>query len=158
VREGVAALRGQLRTRLVVAALGPKMCQLAGEVADGVLFNWLTPEYARRAADWVREGARAAGRPAPKLYAYVRVALGAAAHDRLQDEGGRYAGVPAYAAHFERMGIKPVETAIAAQDAQGIAAALRAWEGAIDHVVLRAITAKDTVEENLALVRAAKAA
>jgi alkanesulfonate monooxygenase SsuD/methylene tetrahydromethanopterin reductase-like flavin-dependent oxidoreductase (luciferase family) len=158
VREGVAALRSQLHTRLVVAALGPRMCQLAGEVADGVLFNWLTPEYARRAADWVREGARAAGRPVPTLYAYVRVALGAEAHDRLQDEGKRYAGVPAYAAHFERMGIKPVETAIAAQNAQGIATALRAWEGAIDHVVLRAITAKDTVEENLALVRAAKAA
>jgi alkanesulfonate monooxygenase SsuD/methylene tetrahydromethanopterin reductase-like flavin-dependent oxidoreductase (luciferase family) len=158
VREGVAALRSQLRTRLVVAALGPKMCHLAGEVADGVLFNWLTPEYARRSAEWVRAGATAAARPAPKLYAYVRVALGSAAHDRLNEEGGRYAGIPAYAAHFERMGVKPVETAIAAQNAQGIAAALRAWDGAIDHVVLRAITAKDTVEENLALVRAAKAA
>jgi alkanesulfonate monooxygenase SsuD/methylene tetrahydromethanopterin reductase-like flavin-dependent oxidoreductase (luciferase family) len=158
VREGVAALRGQLRTRLVVAALGPQMCRLAGEVADGVLFNWLTPEYARRAAEWVRAGATAAGRPAPTLYAYVRVALGSAAHERLNEEGGRYAGIPAYAAHFERMGIKPVETAIAAQDARGVATALRAWEGAIDHVVLRAITAKDTVEENLALVRAAQAA
>jgi hypothetical protein len=56
------------------------------------------------------------------------------------------------------MGIKPVETAIAAQNAPGLAAGLRAWEGAIDHVVLRAITARDTVEENLVLVRAAKAA
>jgi alkanesulfonate monooxygenase SsuD/methylene tetrahydromethanopterin reductase-like flavin-dependent oxidoreductase (luciferase family) len=158
VREGVAALRGQVRTRLVVAALGPKMCRLAGEVADGVLFNWLTPEYARRAGEWVREGAKAAGRPGPRLYAYVRVALGSAAHDRLNDEADRYAGIPAYAAHFERMGIKPVETAIAAQNPQGIAAGLRAWDGAIDHVVLRAITARDTVEENLALVRAARAA
>jgi hypothetical protein len=33
--------------------------------------------------------------------------------------------------------------------------ALEAWKGAVDEVVLRAITAKDTVEENLALVRAA---
>src|SRR5512134_3858460 len=32
VRDGVAALRAELSTRLVVAALGPKMCQLAGEV------------------------------------------------------------------------------------------------------------------------------
>lgn len=158
VREGVAALRGRLRTRLVVAALGPQMCRLAGEIADGVLFNWLTPEYARRAADWVRAGAAAAGRSAPTLYAYVRVALGSEAHDRLNEEGGRYAGIPAYAAHFERMGMKPVETAIAAQNPQGIATALRGWDGAIDHVVLRAITAKDTLEENLALVRAARAA
>src|SRR5687767_15510607 len=31
VREGVKALRAQLSTRLIVAALGPKMCGLAGE-------------------------------------------------------------------------------------------------------------------------------
>ena len=94
VRDGIAVLRGQFQTRLVVAALGPKMCRLAGEVADGVLFNWLTPEYARRAGEWVREGAKAAGRATPKLYGYVRVAMGPAAHDRLQQEGGRYAGIP----------------------------------------------------------------
>ena len=68
VRDGVAALKRDLNTRVVVAALGPKMCHLAGEVADGVLFNWLTPEYARRSADLVREGAAAAARPVPKLY------------------------------------------------------------------------------------------
>src|SRR5262249_4122784 len=34
VREGVAELRRTLETRVVVAALGPKMCRLAGEVAD----------------------------------------------------------------------------------------------------------------------------
>ena len=43
VRAGVAELRAQLQTRVIVAALGPQMCRLAGEVADGVLFNWLTP-------------------------------------------------------------------------------------------------------------------
>src|SRR5256886_10650637 len=48
VREGVAALRSKLAARLVVAALGPQMCRVAGEVADAVLFNWLTPEHARR--------------------------------------------------------------------------------------------------------------
>ena len=47
VRGGIAELRAQLRARLIVAALGPQMCRLAGEVADGVLFNWLTPESAR---------------------------------------------------------------------------------------------------------------
>ena len=155
VREGVAALRGQLQTRLVVAALGPQMCRLAGEVADGVLFNWLTPEYARRSADLVRAGAAAAQRPIPRLYAYVRVALGSAAVERLADEGGRYDGIPAYHAHFVRMGVKPVDTAIAATSADGIKRALAAWDGAVDEVVLRAITAKDTVEDHLTLVRAA---
>jgi alkanesulfonate monooxygenase SsuD/methylene tetrahydromethanopterin reductase-like flavin-dependent oxidoreductase (luciferase family) len=155
VRDGIAALRGQLATRLVVAALGPKMCRLAGEVADGVLFNWLTPEHARVSAGWVREGAAAAGRTPPRLCAYVRLALGAAACAKLGDEGARYAAIPAYAAHFERMGVKPVDTAIAAQTPQEIAPALARWRGAVDDVVLRAITAADTADEHLELVRAA---
>ncbi len=159
VREGVAALRSHLGgVRVIVAALGPKMCRLAGEVADGVLFNWLTPEYARASADLVRAGAAAAKRQPPALYAYVRVAIGPEAHDRLLSEANRYAGVPAYAAHFERMGIKPVETAIAAPSADAVAPALRKWDGVVDEVVIRAITGKDTVEEHLALVRAAKPA
>jgi alkanesulfonate monooxygenase SsuD/methylene tetrahydromethanopterin reductase-like flavin-dependent oxidoreductase (luciferase family) len=158
VRDGVAALRAALATRLVVAALGPRMCRLAGEIADGVLFNWLTPEHARRSADWVREGAAAAGRPAPALYGYVRIALGAAAIDKLADEGARYAAIPAYASHFERMGVKPVETCIAAPTPEAIAPALARWKGALDEVVLRAITAGDSLDEHLALVRAARPA
>jgi len=156
VREGVAALRGELQTRIVVAALGPKMCRLAGEVADGVLLNWVTPEYARRSADLVREGAAAARRPAPKIFAYVRLAIGAAAHERLRGEAGRYAAIPAYGANFERMGVKPETTAIAAHAAEEIAPALAKWRGVVDEVVLRAITAADTVDDHLALVRAAR--
>jgi alkanesulfonate monooxygenase SsuD/methylene tetrahydromethanopterin reductase-like flavin-dependent oxidoreductase (luciferase family) len=155
VRDGVATLRAKLTTRIIVAALGPKMCHLAGEVADGVLFNWLTPEYARRSAELVRAGADSAKRPMPRLYAYVRLALGPAAAERLADEGGRYDSIPAYHAHFVRMGVKPVDTAIAATSADGIKRALAAWDGAVDEVVLRAITAKDTVEDHLTLVRAA---
>lgn len=158
VRDGVAALRAQLKTRLVVAALGPKMCRLAGEIADGVLFNWLTPEHARRSAAWVREGATAVGRKPPTLFAYVRLALGGKACEKLADEGGRYASIPAYGAHFDRMGVKPVETGIAAQKASEIPTALGKWQGVVDEVVLRAITGEDTVEENLALLRAARPA
>ena len=156
VRDGVAALHAQLKTRVIVAALGPKMCRLAGEIADGVLFNWITPEHARLSAGWVREGAAAAKRPAPTLYAYVRLALGPKGGDKLGEEGNRYASIPAYAAHFERMGVKPVDTAIAAQKPADVAPALAKWKGAVDEVVLRAITGDDTVEENLALIRAAK--
>jgi alkanesulfonate monooxygenase SsuD/methylene tetrahydromethanopterin reductase-like flavin-dependent oxidoreductase (luciferase family) len=158
VRAGVATLKENVSTRIIVAALGPQMCRLAGEVADGVLFNWLTPEHARRSADLVRAGAASAKRPVPTLYAYVRVAIGPAACEKLGEEGARYAAIPAYGANFERMGMKPVETAIAAQTADAVPRALAAWRGAVDEVVLRAITAKDTVEENLALVRASKPA
>ena len=156
VRAGTADLRARLPARLVVAALGPRMCHLAGEVADGVLFNWLTPEHARRSAEWVRAGAAAASRQPPKLFAYVRAALGEAAHGRLRQEGERYAAIPAYAAHFERMGVDPVETAIAASSPEALASQLDPWRGVVDEVILRAIAVPDTVEENVALIRAAK--
>ena len=47
VRAGIRALKDALDIDIIIAALGPKMCRLAGEEADGVLLNWLTPEYAR---------------------------------------------------------------------------------------------------------------
>jgi hypothetical protein len=52
--------------------------------------------------------------------------------------------------------VKPVETAIAVPEPGSVPAALARWRGAVDEVVLRAITAVDTVEENLILLRAAK--
>ena len=106
----------------------------------------------------MRDGAKAAGRKPPTLFAYVRLALGAKACDKLAEEGGRYAAIPAYGAHFERMGVKPVDTCIGAQKADEIPKALAKWQGVVDEVVLRAITGDDTVEENLALIRAAKPA
>src|SRR4029450_107312 len=131
VRAGVATLKENVSTRIIVAALGPQMCRLAGEVADGVLFNWLTPEYARESAGRVREGAAAAKRPGPWVWAHVRVALGASA--RLQDEGNRYAAISAYGANFARMGLKPVETAIDAESPEAVKPGLDTWQGPRGH-------------------------
>jgi len=156
VREGVAKLRSHLAAPLFVAALGPRMCHIAGEVADGVLFNWLTPDHARRSAEWVNAGAAAAGRQPPVLFTYVRIALGAAARERLLTEGARYAAIPAYADHFARMKAEPVETAIAARNPDAVRPALLRWQGAVEEIVLRAVTAGDTVEEYTALIQAAK--
>ena len=156
VRDGVAALKSQLKTRVIVAALGPKMCRLAGEIADGVLFNWLTPEHAKASAALVRESAQAAKRPVPRLFAYVRLAMGPGAAERVAKEGARYDSVPAYHANFERMGVKPDATAIVADTPAQVAAALARWDGAVDEVVLRALPADEGVDSTLALLRAAK--
>jgi alkanesulfonate monooxygenase SsuD/methylene tetrahydromethanopterin reductase-like flavin-dependent oxidoreductase (luciferase family) len=156
VREGVAAIRKELRTKLVVAALGPKMCRLAGEVADGVLFNWLTPEHAKASAALVRDGAASAGRPVPRIFAYVRLAMGPGAAERTAKEGGRYAAIPAYKANFDRMGVKPETTAVVSDSAADVARALARWDGVVDEVVLRALPADEGKESTLALVRAAK--
>jgi alkanesulfonate monooxygenase SsuD/methylene tetrahydromethanopterin reductase-like flavin-dependent oxidoreductase (luciferase family) len=155
VRDGVRELRSRINATIFVAALGPKMCRLAGEVADGVLFNWLTPEYARMSADWVREAAAAAGRPAPALYSYQRVALGPAARERLDQEGARYAAIAQYADHFARMGKTPVEASVASDTAAGIQAGLAQWDGILDEIVVRGIVAAETVDAYLDLLPAA---
>jgi len=93
VRDGVAALRKELRTKLVVAALGPRMCRLAGEIADGVLFNWLTPEHAKASAALVREGAKAPAARRRGCSATCGSPWVRARRPR-RKEGGRYAAIP----------------------------------------------------------------
>jgi hypothetical protein len=94
----------------------------------------------------------------PTLYSYVRVALGAASRPRLQDEAERYGKIPAYADNFARMGVKPIDTTIFAETPAALRAAIARWDGVVDELVLRAITPADTIDETLALVRAAKPA
>jgi len=45
-----------------LGALGPRMLELAGRIADGVILNLMTPAQAGQAAGAVRAAARAAGR------------------------------------------------------------------------------------------------
>jgi len=48
--------------RIYLAALGPKMCELAGEVADGVLLNWIPSSAVPASLRHVEAGAKRAGR------------------------------------------------------------------------------------------------
>ncbi|MCC6315540.1 MAG: LLM class flavin-dependent oxidoreductase, partial [Thermomicrobiales bacterium] len=85
VRAGVTTLRELTPARIAVGALGPRMCRLAGETADAVLLNWLTPAYVPESAALTLAGAEAAGRPRPRIDGYVRVALDEAL-PRLREE------------------------------------------------------------------------
>jgi alkanesulfonate monooxygenase SsuD/methylene tetrahydromethanopterin reductase-like flavin-dependent oxidoreductase (luciferase family) len=60
-----------------LAALGPQMLHMAGEVADGVLLNWASPEHIARSRQIVADGAAKAGRdPASApLTMYIRVCV-----------------------------------------------------------------------------------
>jgi probable F420-dependent oxidoreductase len=51
---------------IFLAIQGSKMCRLAGEIADGLITNYITPEALPRMLDHVAQGARAAGREAPR--------------------------------------------------------------------------------------------
>ncbi|WP_052667497.1 LLM class flavin-dependent oxidoreductase [Nitriliruptor alkaliphilus] len=96
-------------TTRLLAAMGPRMLELAGTDADGVLLNWSSAEEVARAGQRVRSAAADAGRdPAGvEVATYVRVAV-ADDHDTaltaLAGEIATYAALPAYAAHFERQG------------------------------------------------------
>jgi alkanesulfonate monooxygenase SsuD/methylene tetrahydromethanopterin reductase-like flavin-dependent oxidoreductase (luciferase family) len=156
VSLGVEELRNLVQTSIVIAALGPRMCRLSGEVADGVLLNWLTPEWARRSVAWIEEAAAAFNRPVPRIMAYVRVALGPAGTARLRDEASRYEGFPAYAAHFKRMGVDAAGTAVFSDRPDALQNGLAAWNGIVDEVVVRVVPAQDTVEDVLEVVEAVR--
>jgi alkanesulfonate monooxygenase SsuD/methylene tetrahydromethanopterin reductase-like flavin-dependent oxidoreductase (luciferase family) len=60
-----------------LAALGPQMLRLAGEVADGALLNWATPERIAVSRERIDEGSARAGRAAGSvpMTMYIRVCI-----------------------------------------------------------------------------------
>lgn len=159
IREGVAALRGLLpQVRLAVAAMGPGMCRLAGELAaDAVLLNWMVPERIGWARRLVAEGATAAGRDPGQIEVagYVRVAMGSDARERLAREARGYARMAHYGRHFQAMGAPPEEIGVAAGSAGGIRNGLAPYRSALDTAVVRALPAMDAVESYLEIAEAA---
>jgi len=125
--------------RVVVGALGPRMRRLGAEQAGGVLLSWLDPRTAARQA--VTAHAAAAG---AHVALYVRTAVDAAADARLREETDRYAGFPAYAANFARLGLAPHATVI--DSTLDLGATVAAYRSAVDEVVLRAITATEDAD------------
>lgn len=96
------------RPKLVLGALNQRMLRLAGELADGVLLNYLPASAVPWCVEQVRAG-EAAGQRAPgscRVYAYVHV--GVCDPDIARPIGRKdifsYAVVDAYARAFERAG------------------------------------------------------
>ncbi len=127
---------------IYVAALGPQMCRLAGEVADGVLLNWATPEYVSEAVAEVRAGAAHAGRDpaAVEVACYIRAAVGeepAAVARSVALETARYVALDSYRQMFDRSGFVRETAAVLAALPQGIeAAAAQVSDRMLDAVAL----------------------
>ena len=60
---------GERKPKIVMAALNPQMLKLAGEVADGVLLNYLPSSHVQPSIDQVRKGGPA------KIFAYVHASV-----------------------------------------------------------------------------------
>lgn len=105
-------------TPVYLGALGPRMLELGGELADGICLNWCSTEQVARAREIVDAGSARAGRPpgSVPLVEYIRVSVDddvAAARRALARATLGYALGPrgaardrrfAYRPHFERTG------------------------------------------------------
>lgn len=138
---------------VLIGALGPAMCELAGREADGVILNWLTPAAAPGLAARIHVGAKGVGRSGAEVVAYVRTACHPAAGKRLQREAASYESYPAYSRHFARMGVRAIETTVNG-NSETISARFKAFSPAVDEVVARAIARDDSLAGYLAVVSA----
>lgn len=91
---------GERRPKLVVGALNEKMLALAGELADGVLLNYLPASHVPWSVEQVRKGGDA------EIYAYVHAGICAREEgiELARRDLFSYAVVDAYAKSFERAG------------------------------------------------------
>jgi probable F420-dependent oxidoreductase len=117
--------------RVILAALGPEMLELAGEIADGVLLNWIPPQTIAASVAHLEVGAKRAGR---RLHgfetgAFIRVCVTddpAGARQHLARDIMGYITVDVYASFFRAAGFTPeVEAASAAWTAGDRAGAVR---------------------------------
>ena len=107
------------RTPVYLGALGPRMLELSGELADGASLNWCTPDQVAWSRERIDAGAARAGRQPSeiKMAEYIRICVDDdvdAARIALAKATAGYAlggSVPTererqfgYRAHFERMG------------------------------------------------------
>jgi alkanesulfonate monooxygenase SsuD/methylene tetrahydromethanopterin reductase-like flavin-dependent oxidoreductase (luciferase family) len=142
LRRAVEELRALLPevTRIVVAAMRPRLCRLGGAVADGVLMNWMPPLQAARAREWVREGAAERKRPTPASASYVRVALGRGARGRLVKEERFYRTInEGHRRHFAAMDVPVGSVGIAASQRSDLLEALTPYHSALDLPIVRVL-------------------
>jgi alkanesulfonate monooxygenase SsuD/methylene tetrahydromethanopterin reductase-like flavin-dependent oxidoreductase (luciferase family) len=155
MREALPDVRDALPgVRLVLAAMGPKMAAFGGAAWDGVFTNWMTPEYASGAREWVEGGASDAGRETPPIFGYVRTALGTDAEARLAKDESFYRDLhQGYRSHFDRLGAPEGTVGVAAENAGVLQQQLSRYR-ALDTVVVRGL-ASATLEDMGALAEAA---
>ncbi|HEV7958851.1 MAG TPA: TIGR03564 family F420-dependent LLM class oxidoreductase [Acidimicrobiales bacterium] len=93
---------------LLVAALGSRMLQIAGTLADGTLL-WMTGRQtiASHVTPTIREAASAANRGEPRIVCSLPIAVTndvQGAKERINNEYALYATLPSYAAMLEKEG------------------------------------------------------
>ena len=108
-RAGLGDAAPARKVPIYIAALGPRMLELAGAIADGVMLSWTAASYLEQAIQLVRDGASKAGRDPSEveISGYLRVVVTddlEAGRATLQREIARYAGGGHYQSYFRNTG------------------------------------------------------
>ncbi len=144
---------------VLVAALGPKMLAIAGRLADGTA-TWMTgiKTLASHIVPSIREAAKAADRPEPRVIAALPIAI---THDsaRAREVAGKlfqlYGSLPSYRAMLDREGAQgPGDVALVGGETQ-LRAELRrlAESGATDFAASPFAADEGAVDRTLAFLR-----
>lgn len=158
MRRAVAELRELLPegTRIVVAAMRPRLCRVGGAIADGVLLNWMLPAQAAMARRWVREGADEVNRTPPLVASYVRVALGPGSLQRLRAEESHYRGInEAHRRHFEAMDVPLGSVGVVASRRSQVLEGLAPYDSAVDLPIVRLLAEQSATSLRSAAIAAA---
>ena len=120
----MGAATPKTKVPIYIAALGPQMLEMVGELADGVLMNWTAVDYLGEAIGHIKRGAEKAGRDPNEIdiAGYVRVAVGdnlAESRVSLRRQVARYASNPFYRNFFAQTGFDKEMSAAAAALADG---------------------------------------
>ena len=123
---------GVARVPLLLAALGPIMLRLAGTLADGTI-TWMTGPKTLEShiVPGIREAAKDAGRPEPRIVAGLPIAITNdpdGAHQMASKVFQMYGSLPSYRAMLDREGVEgPGDVAIVG-DTKTVEAALKRLE------------------------------
>lgn len=119
---------------MVVAAMGPKMCALVGEIADGVFLQYGSPESLRTACAFVKEGIARRESPVERYRFSVAAMMSvgrdrATAIDQIRSTVGRLITEPGAEAFLAASGLDPavaerVRTGFKNGGSRGMAAAV----------------------------------
>ncbi|NDL57072.1 TIGR03564 family F420-dependent LLM class oxidoreductase [Phytoactinopolyspora sp. XMNu-373] len=128
---GQLELAGAEPPPVVVAAMGPKLLQLTGELADGVITTWVTPDTViEQVVPALRRAAEGAGRAVPEIIAQMPVAVTDdpdGTRELLNARLGMTRDLPSYRAAFEREGVSGPGDLVIAGDELVVAKAIRRY-------------------------------
>jgi F420-dependent oxidoreductase-like protein len=132
--NGAIDVAGGTGAGLVVAALGPRMLELAGSRTDGTV-TWMTgpATIESHIAPSIRAAAEAAGRPAPRVVMALPVAVTDdpdAAREKAAKAFAVYGQLPSYRAMLDREGAGGPADVVIAGDEEEVRAAVEALPAA----------------------------